>query len=301
MKLIYLMCNHNSGSTIMALLANAHNKIVSPGEVVGPDGKYSTERGPVCSCGVHVDECSFWQDVAEEYKKKGHPWKPDDWGLDHEIKGNRLFSKLAFSRPDAKGSRFAFLSALPIIGSPLKRIQQRNLDFLKAVSSVSKREFVFDASKHPERLVYLSKIPELDITVIHLTRDPRGWCNSRRKNHDEDVRVVAKQWVARNNFMEKIANTFDESKRMFMRYEDFCADPQSAVDRITNLVGIDSFEVPNTLEGIEHHVLGNRMRTNKNIVIKMDTSWQSELSQEQRVAIEDITRSSAERFGYKFS
>jgi hypothetical protein len=100
--------------------------------------------------------------------------------------------------------------------------------------------------------------------------------------------------------MDKITQNFDESKRLFMRYEDFCSDPQNAMDTITDLVGIERIEFPKNMEGIDHHVLGNRMRTNKNIEVRMDTSWESELSEEQRCAIEDITRASATQFGYEF-
>ena len=42
--------------------------------------------------------------------------------------------------------------------------------------------------KQPDRLAQLTRIPELDLRVVHLLRDPRGWCNSRRKHSNKDWR-----------------------------------------------------------------------------------------------------------------
>ncbi len=301
MKLIYLVSTHNSGSTIIALVANTHPDIVSPGEVCGPGNRFRNDKGPVCSCGAHVADCFFWQEVSKRYKKEGYPWQPDNWGLIYTFEGNPFLSKLVFSKPGPQGKRFSALQNIPILGDKIKKIQARNREYIKSIHRVSKREVILDASKHPERLIFLMQIPDLDLRVVHLIRDPRGWCNSRRKNYSADIETAARSWVKQNTFMEEILTPLPAEKKMNLRYEDFCLNPQDAMGRICNLGGLPPVDVPQTLEGVTHHVLGNRMRTDKEIKIKQDTSWQSELAADEIDTINSITNDFATKCGYNLA
>lgn len=300
MKLVYLVSNHNAGSTPIALVANAHPAMVSPGEMVGPGGRFHDTQGPVCSCGNTVDICPFWKEVGARYQKKNFPWQPDKWGLDFRFPGHTWLSRFALNRPDLLAWRLSLCSGLPWFSKKIENMLTRNLEFARIVLNVSGREVILDASKHPQRLYHLCRIPELDLRIIHLLRDPRGWCNSRRKNFNEPLEQTAHRWVEQNSRISKIISRIPQSQNITLRYEEFCEDPQSAMMRIWTLADLPTITLPDDLNTIQHHLLGNRMRTQRNLKITQDLSWQTQLSIDEQKTIEQITAPVADHFGYYF-
>lgn len=300
MKLVYLVSNHNAGSTPIALVANAHPDMVSPGEMVGPGGRFHGALGPVCSCGKEVAVCPFWQEVGIRYRAMGFPWQPDRWGLDFRFPGFPLLSRIALNRPDAFSWRTPLFARLPWFLDRIQEMLDRNAAFAQIILDVSGRKVVLDASKHQMRLYHLSRIKMLDLRVVHLIRDPRGWCNSRRKNFNEPVNQNALRWSEQNISIDQIVSHINKEKRIVLRYEEFCENPQATMARIWALADLPEVPVPEDLNTISHHLLGNRMRTRKNLKISQDLSWQNELSTGERAIIEQITASTAQRFGYSF-
>lgn len=300
MKLVYLVSNHNAGSTPIAIVANAHPDMISPGEMVGPGGRFHDHQGPVCSCGKEVAICPFWNEVGTRYQKENFPWKPDKWGLDIRFPGHPWLSRLALNRPDLLAWRLSFFSKLPWFSRRIQDMLDRNLAFARNVLEVSGRKVILDASKHSLRLYHLSRIPELDLRVIHLLRDPRGWCNSRRKNFNEPVDQTARRWVEQNYRISKIISHMPEEKKITLRYEEFCENPQATMTKIWFLADLPPVTLPEDLSTIKHHLLGNRMRTRKDLKISQDLSWQNELSKDEQETIMHLTASFANRFGYHF-
>lgn len=300
MKLVYLVSSHNAGSTPIALVANAHPAMVSPGEMVGPGGRFHDSQGPVCSCGKEVAICPFWSEVGVRFQEKNFPWQPDKWGLDFRFPGHAWLSRLALNRPDILAWRLSLFSKLPWFSKKIQDMLVRNLEFARIVLDVSGRKVILDASKHPQRLYHLNRIPELDLRIIHLLRDPRGWCNSRRKNFNEPLEQTAHHWVKQNSRISQIISQTPKSKKFTLRYETFCENPQSAMAQIWALADLPAVTLPDNLNTIEHHLLGNRMRTRKDLKIKQDLSWQTQLSTHEQKIIEQITSPVANDFGYCF-
>jgi len=299
MKLVYLVSNHNAGSTPIALVANAHPAMISPGEMVGPGGRFHDAQGPTCSCGKTVDICPFWSEVGSQYQRKNFPWQPDKWGLDFRLPGHTWLSRFALNRPDILTWRLSLCSRLPWFSTKIQDLLTRNLEFARIVLNVAEREAILDASKHPQRLYHLSRIPELDLRITHLLRDPRGWCNSRRKNFKEPVDQTAHRWAEENSRISQIISRIP-SRNITLRYEEFCENPQAAMKQIWSLADLPAVSLPDDLSTIKHHLLGNRMRTQKNLRIKQDLSWQTQLSKDEQKTIEQITAPIASRFGYLF-
>lgn len=300
MKIIYLASNHNSGSTPIALVANAHPAMVSPGEMMGPGGRFHGTMGPVCSCGKEVAICPFWSEVGRRYQAKNFPWQPDKWGLDFRFPGHYWLSRIALNRPDVLSWRTPLFSKMPWFSKRIQEMMARNLAFANTILEVSGREILFDASKHSMQLYHLSRTPEIDLRVIHLLRDPRGWCNSRQKNFNEPVDQTARRWVEGNNRISRITSHMPAEKTILLRYEEFCINPQKTMERIWKLADLPVVNLPENLNTINHHLLGNRMRTCKDLKIKQDLSWQGELSRDERKIIEQLTTPVAQHFGYHF-
>ncbi|MBV5327349.1 MAG: hypothetical protein JZU65_06880, partial [Chlorobium sp.] len=70
--------------------------------------------------------------------------------------------------------------------------------------------------------------------------------------------------------------------------------------QIWTLADLPTVTLPEDLNTIQHHLLGNRMRTQRNLKITQDLSWQTQLSIDEQKKIEQLTSSEAGRFGYHF-
>lgn len=283
---------------MIALVANSHPDLVSPGEMAEPSGGAGREEGPVCSCGRVVAECPFWAEVSRRYMAQGYPWAPASWHLRYRFEEHPLWSRLALGRPGPHAIRARVLESLPLIGNGLRELHRRNRAYARCILDVSGKKGLVDASKFPERLAYWLRVPDVDVSVVHLVRDPRGYCNSHRKRPGLSVEVTSRQWVARNQYIQRLVGVVPPGKRMRLRYEDFCQDPQAGMNRIYSLAGVPSVPVPDDLRKISHHLLGNPMRIKSHPKVVEDLSWQKELNTEAIEAIEGTTGAMARQYGY---
>jgi len=298
MKLVYVVALHRSGSTVIAVITNSHPDLVSPGEMAEPSGRTGNEEGPVCSCGRRVAKCPFWIEVSRRYIAQGYPWAPASWHLGYRFEQHPLWSRLALGRPGPHAIRARVIELLPLVGNGLRELHKRNRAYAQCILDVSGKKALVDTSKYPERLAYWLRVPDVDASAVHLVRDPRGYCNSHRKLPGLPVELTSRQWVVRNQYIERLMGVLPPSKRMSLRYEDFCWDPQAAMDRIYRLAGFPSVPVPDDLRQISHHLLGNRMRTKGHPRVVEDCSWQKELSTEAIAVIEGTTGATARQYGY---
>jgi len=302
-SLLYLTATHNSGSTVIAVLANSHPDLISPGELMGPGGGHPYgEEGPVCSCGQVIARCPFWSEIGRRMSRLGHWWRSDYWGLMYD-RGNRptpLLTRLLYGRPGPYLLRDRFLRLVPFFRGRTKTLQRRNLDIIRLALAVSGKRCLLDTSKPPERMIRLSQIREIDLRAVHLIRDPRGWCYSRKKHSGHPVDMTSSAWVKRNRYIIRLLQALPKDKRMCVRYEGFCHEPQKVMNTLYDLAGLPPAPLPADMDGITHHLLGNRMRNRRDSEVREDTSWRQGLSREEIRVIEAKTRPLAEELGYQF-
>lgn len=148
-----------------------------------------------------------------------------------------------------------------------------------------------DSSKSLRALQAVSSLPGLEIGVIHLLRDVRGWVVSRR---DVDIRVKARVvdnasretslwrdnayarfliWYYGN---KKIIQFTDEMNlnRITIGYEALVFKTDFVVSRLLSNFSIDDAVSTNQGESRSHILLGNRMRLNQNKeAVNYDSRW----------------------------
>lgn len=293
-----------SGSTIMSDLLNENPHLINIGELV-----HLWQRGVIennlCGCGQAFDECEFWTEVGEVA-----------FGGWHRISGERMRTlQLRSDRtrhiPSLLISSTArmFSTSISQYGAVVSRV-------LRAVLEVSGKPMIIDTSKHISTALLLRQIPDVDLRVVHVVRDPRGVANSWSKvitrpevqSGDAEMdtlhpgriglRWLWFNWAFSNMDRLGVPNTT-------IRYEDFVQDPAESLNQIFDFAGLEpmahdlfSGDEPLVLEG-GHSVSGNPLRLDKKPVqLRADEQWRNDLDPQMRSLVSAVTRPMLGRYRY---
>lgn len=227
-KVIYIAGATRSGSTLLSRLLGEVDGFVNVGEALR--WLFNTrrmKRTRPCSCGSPVDLCPFW---------------------------NKIFSEIEHSDEQAFATSMVRIRYLPLLVSPIKSIRlkhqwssllnkTRNLIYSIVVNSNC--GIIIDSSKNPANAYVLSQIPEIELHVVHLVRDPRGVVSSWTKPKEYMKifswwRVVA--WWVSHNLSAEILRFWVEDYRL-VRYEDFIKSPVKTIQEIVSMMNGQSSDL----------------------------------------------------------
>ena len=293
-----------SGSTIVSDLLNENEHMINIGELV-----HLWERGVVednlCGCGERFSECEFWGRVG---KVAFGGWE--------QISGERM------RQLQLRADRTRHIPAL-LLPQLSQFLQANTMQYggvvtriLRAVIEVSGKPIVVDTSKHVSTALLLRRLPEVDLRVVHMVRDPRGVAHSWSKVIDrpevtDDDRQMATLHPARIGLRWLWFNfAFSNMNRLgvdtaTVRYEDFVADPTGTLNQVFSFAGVEpnaeailETEDPLILEP-GHSVSGNPRRLErKPVEIKADESWRSSLDPQMSKIVSRITGVLLGRYRY---
>lgn len=271
------------GSTLFAFLLNTHPKIVSVGEVGGPN-RAKKETYP-CSCGVPLSDCKFYQKLAERTGAMGSSFDISSWETHFQL----------------SNLRDVIVPLWPGYRKTLNRIQQNNIDFARACLELTGKQVLADTQKDPSRIKFLRETEGLDLRVIHLVRDVRAGTASIMKNHKiGDPARAARQWMVSNRNADRACRYVSPDRRLSIRYEDLCANTQGVMDQVSDFLRLDRAPVPSDIFASEHHVIGNRMRLEKTGTVRQDDSWQQRLSSSDLELIAWVAGKANRLFGFNW-
>ena len=179
----YIMSASHSGSTLLTLLLAAHPEIATIGETSAVTANGSGDTG-LCSCGVKLRQCSFWEQVCNRMAARGVDARAADFSTEFRIPKSRSADRLL--RAEYRGRSFETLRDLLLSCSPAwrargKTILATNVALVESVREVCGARVFLDSSKEPHRLKFLLRAPSLSVKVIHLVRDGRGVAASYRR------------------------------------------------------------------------------------------------------------------------
>jgi hypothetical protein len=306
-KVLYIGGFGRSGSTLVERILGQLPGFCSAGEVV-----FLWQRGLIdrqlCGCGVPVPECEFWSRVG---KTAFGGWDQVDahemLALQHRVDRNRYIPSMVTPslRPAARGDVARY-------GDVLSRLY-------RAIGEVSGARVVIDASKHASTAFLLTtRVPGLDVRVVHLVRDPRGvaysWTKEVKKpevtGEDAFMPVYSpvssgRQYVAYNLMFEAL-RAVPAAKSAVFRYEDMLADPRAYLERILAHAGEpvlpDSFAFLGDREvllGVDHTVAGNPMRFHQGpLALRVDEAWKTKLPARDQKIVTAVTTPLRLRYGY---
>ena len=273
MSLIYIVGSGHSGSTLLNVLLGHHENIIDLGEA-GALNNHLIGQKRICSCGKDASSCEFWSLVIRRWIQIIGP------------KGAARYPSLC-----AQCERWNWRNVSPK-GTQNSFNSQLYSDFTnalyEAVRVVSGKTNIVDSSKSSIRALALSRIPGIDLRIIHLVRDARGvvWSYVKRELRKRNLRpatlllyccYTSCLWLL-SNMAAKIVCRVAGVPSMFVRYEDLVTQSHREMQRISRFVGekldaiSEAFSAGESIP-INHLIAGNHLRRRKTVTLKPDFEW----------------------------
>jgi hypothetical protein len=226
-RLVYVMGAGHSGSTILGITLGNCDGFFYAGEL---EGWLITAARPSWGAAERQD---FWSAVKE---------RVGDVDALFGGSANRCVERSSASfRVDLWPARRRL--------RPIYRRLAREL--IDAVADISSARYVIDTSHFPLRARELRELPGVELYLIYLVRDPRAVVASNTRDlspHElaeirwRKLAMNANLWLTQLLAMRTFAS-HPRDRRMFVRHEDFLADPNGVTRQILAMVGSDA-ELP---------------------------------------------------------
>jgi hypothetical protein len=300
-RVVYVVGSSHSGSTLLAMLADQHPLVASVGETavkrqIRRDGRATAQE---CSCGAVLEECAFWRGVFDDVSASGVRLSARRWRTDYRFEhpfADALLTKETSMLSWRTARKWATRHA-PILRTRMARVDRANLAFVRAVLARRRAAVFLDTTKLLTRLTYLLDLPEMDIRVVRLVRDVRGFAASARRRGGS-VTEAAKVWVNDQIAIDRVLARQSSVPSLLVRYEDVCGAPATTLRDLWEFCGVPAIGVSSVVRSREHHVLGNRMRMNDVVEVRLDESWRSRLDSSDQLSVLRIAGTLNDRMGY---
>ena len=305
-KVICISGVGHCGSTVMAITLSNHPRIEYVGELHKvPRSGWTPNETRRCSCGQRVDQCDYWRQVYDRWTE--HVGK--DCLRDYVALQKR------FER--SRGAMLRLLYQKKFRTNAFIEYSHMTSALYRSLSEVSGAEIIADSSKNPVRAYAISLTNQIDLRVIHLIRDGRGMVWSYKKPRIQNIEAgiptgrpprsawrSAFYWLRRNLETEWVLGKIGEERVKRVIYEDFVENPETQLQRLSELVGKDltglaELMANGSLRAEGHMGSGNHVRMNKSIVIRHDAAWRQGLSERDRKKFWLVAGRLAKRYGYQ--
>lgn len=305
-QLLYILSASHSGSTLLAMLLGAQEKVCTVGELRAPAMGVVEEYQ--CSCGRKILQCSFWQEVSKRMADRGVlDFRITEAGTSifevPELYAQRLLYPL-HRGPVLEIMRDVGLALSPSWKGHLREVQRRNENLVAVLRDLTGAHVVVDSSKAVLHLKYLLGAKALGIKVVHLVRDGRAVALSlmghglKRGTRCETVAAAAREWRRSNEAANCLLRRLPRTRWMQVVYEDLCQRPQETLASLLKFLGLGSSRLNLNFRRGEQHVLGNAMRLGSTSEIRLDDRWLRELSAGDLEVFERVAGKMNRAFGY---
>lgn len=303
LRVVYIAGVGRSGSTVLDSVLGNHPMIQSVGEL----SRLASDawiQNLYCACGQRSQECPFWVAVHEAWCASNGKLSVQEYvELQSDVEQSRHWPFLV--RDSGKKTQ------------SFQTYAEQTLLILKAIQQVSGCSVIVDSSKAVERAYVLSLIPEIDLRIIQLVRDPRGVVWSHKKAFAKDLQSglprdikpepswrAALYWCRMNLQSEWLRRRLGPEKALLVRYEDFMQQTIPVLQKIGAFIGVDLDNVQRVIdEGgklyFDHTIAGNRVRMKGKLELKFDQEWQQHLAPQDRRITELLSGWLMAQYGYK--
>ncbi len=304
MKVLYVAGWGRSGSTILGRILGQVRNFFLVGEL-----RYIWDRGllenRLCSCGMPFRECHVWREIiSQAFEGENHIDAQELVRLrERELRTRHLLA------PSHK-----YLQAKV---AQMGEYQEALEKLYRAAWEVNQSRVIVDTSKFPSYGYVLQNLPDIDLYVLHLVRDPRAvaysWVSRKKPKMDKDG---SNSFMTPHGYVESslvwdewnlaIENAWrrESGRYMLLRYEDFVGSPRSSVESILRFLGEEESEPPFTNEReitleATHTFSGNPDRFQSGTVkIEPDETWRSNISVARQAIVTALTWPGLVRYKY---
>lgn len=314
-RVAFILGTGRSGSTVLDLLLGAHPDVQGVGELcnVVRSGWIAAQY---CSCGRRATECDFWQAVREAWRRESGGADPRHYEYLLQAFEQRRISALRL----AGMSRSDRLTLPARSGVAFRDYADQTAALFRAIAAVSGRTVVVDSSKNPARAMALLRMDRdfgcIDLRLIQLVRDVRGFAWSNRKSFRKDeakgvqadmqgrpIWKSALVWVFVNLCSDFVRRRHDRRRSLLLKYEDLISRPENALKSLAELLGVAAdpwLELLHAAAPLRpgHVVAGNRVRMEREVRLRPDLEWQAGLSPADRRVCWMLAGWKAALYGY---
>ncbi|CAN5325012.1 sulfotransferase [soil metagenome] len=302
-KVLFIAGWGRSGSTLLANLLGQMAGFTSIGELrnVWVSGLL---KNRLCGCSAPFRECVLWREAAGELMEENTQSIERVVQLRDSLHTRDLF------RVIRNGNR----QRLP---KPLQEYAIHLGKIYRNVRAATGCNVIVDTSKAPSHGYVIDAIPDIDLYVVHLVRDPRAvafsWRRKKALPRGENLAHMkrhgvlssSRHWVARNFITERLwADREKAGRYLRLRYEDFVDRPRETVLEIRDMLGqlseVDFFTGPRTVVlRPTHQFLGNPSRFGTGEKkIAADREWETKMPLRDRLLATAISMPMLRHYGY---
>ncbi len=300
-KVLYILGTTRSGSTILERVLGAVPGAFAAGEVHWM--WRGMQAGFVCGCGQPVQSCEVWAPILARAAAGGRLDPDDVIEMQREARfarTGRLLRRRSW-RPTGRERLDRYVDVLARLHA--------------AIGAETGAALVIDSSKSPAVAAILANLPQIDLWLVHLVRDPRAFAYSWRRGKPRDdapgggyqpgaIRCAVR-WVVTNHWCERACRLVPRERSMVVRYEDFVARPREVAASIMALAGEPAAGLPFVADdtavlGPGHTASGNRSRFRVGEVqLRLDEAWARARRDPRRALVTVLTAPWLARYGYR--
>jgi len=265
-----------NGSTLIGNILNEVSGVFHAGELYFLwKNAFGNGSNSSCGCGEDLTRCPVWSKVIAAELASGHR---------AEIHARQIVQR-QFATVRTRHT-WRVLKQGMHSGALREYVAMMSRTY-SAIANVTRRRIIVDSSKLPVEAALLPHVQGISPLYLHLMRDPRAVAHSWTKTKQYVVPMSALRsaayWLGFHLASDAIVRC-NPGRSIFLRYEDFIAEPAHWVGKLLELVGADPSANPvrgrNVMLGGNHTVTGNPDRFCKGptLIRADDCAWQTELS-----------------------
>jgi hypothetical protein len=295
---LYVAGMARSGTTLLALLLGAQERVFGAGEL----RRYWWGRdtpGWLCGCGRTVDECPFWSAVQPKVSTGGEQERRRIRELHRERLRLRPRQLIALRRDCLRRAEWCVKYAAAVD------------ELYRAVAEVSGSRVVVDSSKELPDGYLVSRLSSLPVHVVHMVRDPRAVAHSfaRRVPTRQPYREfmprggsisTAAKWDVRTLCAERMFAPLGE-RYSRIAYEDLVKDPVAALTPLAHSLRLADPPRGDGAHAVNHTFDGNPRRLAPDQPLEIDDEWRREMPRGASALVTAATWPMARRYGYTSS
>jgi hypothetical protein len=270
-KVIYIAGPTRSGSTLLSNILGEIEAFFNAGELIDLWDRGIMVNG-LCSCGLSINKCELWKAIFDKA-----------FGGAQKIELQKIINiRNSYAHSSRVPKMIWSKRKKSLSNSHLLNYVEKLSQLYHAIQSVTQCNVIIDPSKNFGYAYILSLVPQIELYLLNLIRDPRAIAYSWQKKKEGLWRANPVEtsliWSLRNLIAELLQIKWS-NVCLKMYYEDFVADPIGNVKKILDLIGEYPSKLPfiddhNVQLSVNHSVYGNPDRFKAGqIRIKLDDRW----------------------------